>query len=351
MAFSSDAVVEALETLLQSKDYNDQIAAVKALPEPRHLSDATIASLIALLKDESSLAQSAAAKALCGQRNLSNTAIAKILALLEHEREEIRSVAVKVLSDRILPDSAIKALTVLLQSKDDVPRAAIAQVLTFQKDLPDAAIEALLMMLQSENYNAECKARIAWDLRRQQNLPDEAVENLMKAQFREYNPWTVPVILSAWNSQPNLSNAAIESLVALFRAKEQYGKAWLAQSVGVHPNLIDKILKTILKTLGLLLETELPPEPINNIFRDSQFLKFVYGILLYESFQSHNSLYVRSDGGSCRCMLNQTAGRRTASFEESGVADEFHKLVRDCQKYWNKHDYKLWDSFAVDASQ
>lgn len=351
MAFSSDAVVEALETLLQSKDYNDQISAVKALPEPHDLSDATIASLIARLKDESSPAQSVVAKALCGQRNLSNTTIAKILALLEHEREEIRSVAVGVLSRQILPDAAIKALTVLLQSKDDVLRAAAAELLTSQRDLPDAAIEALLMLLQSEFDNTRCKFEVARDLCRRQNLPDEAVENLMKAQFREYNPWAVRVILSAWNSQPNLSNAAIESLVALFRAKEQYGKAWLAQSVGVHPNLIDKILKTILKTLGLLLETELPPEPINNIFRDSQFLKFVYGILLYESFQSHNSLYVRSDGGSCRCILNQPAGRRIASFEESSVADEFHKLLGDCQKFWNEHGFKLWDRFGVDASQ
>ncbi|KAH0600433.1 hypothetical protein MHUMG1_01429 [Metarhizium humberi] len=351
MAFSSDAVVEALETLLQSKDYNDQIAAVKALPEPHDLSDATIASLIARLKDESSPAQSVVAKALYGQRNLSNTTIAKILALLEHEREEIRSVAVKVLSRQILPDAAIEALTVLLQSKDDVLRAAAAKILIYQADLPDAAIEALLMLLQSEFDNSGCKSEVDRALCRRQNLPEEAVENLMKAQFREFNPWTVRVILSALNSQPNLSNAAIESLVALFREKEQYGKAWLTQSVGVHPNLIDKILKTILKTLGLLLETELPPEPINNIFRDSQFLKFVYGILLYESFQSHNSLYVRSDGGTCRCMLNQTSGRRTASFEESSVADEFHKLLGDCQTFWNEHGYKLWDSFGVDASQ
>lgn len=353
LSSSSDAVFEALKTLLQSKDYNDKIAAAQALPlpAPRDLSDAAIARLIALLKGESSPARFAAAEALCDQKSLSNTAIAKILALLEHERKEIRSVAAMVLSSQILPDSAIKALTVLLQSKDDVPRAVIAKPLTFQEDLPDAAIEALLMMLQSENYNDECKTQIGWGLCRQKNFPDEAVENLMKAQFRKHNPYTIPVILSAWNCQPNLSDAAIESLIALYQTKKWDDQARLVQTVGMYPRLRNKIVKTILKTLGLLLETELPPEPINSIFRNSQFLKLVYGILLYESFRSHNSLYVQSDGGSSRCIFNQPAGRRIASFEESSVANEFHKLLGDCQKFWNERGFKLWDRFGVDASQ
>ncbi|KID85464.1 nacht nucleoside triphosphatase [Metarhizium guizhouense ARSEF 977] len=344
--YLSDAAIKALETLLESKDYNDQIAAAEALHSQHELSDAGIARLIALLKDESSPAQSAAAKALSAQYFLSDTATANFLALLEHERKEIRSVAVEVLSCGIgLSDAANKALIVLLQSKDYGVRAAAARALNPQKNLPDAAIEALLMLLQSKDSSIQIDAARA--LYGQQNLPDEAVEDLMKAQFRKYHSWTARVVFGAWNLQSNLSNAAIESLIALFQAKELNVQTSIANLLARHPNLVDKILKT----LGLLLETEQPAELINSIFRNSQFLKLVYGILLQESFGSHISLYVRSDGGSCRCILNQPAGRRTASFEESGVADEFHNLVGDCQKYWNKHGYKLWDSFGVDASQ
>ncbi|KID80780.1 nacht nucleoside triphosphatase, partial [Metarhizium brunneum ARSEF 3297] len=316
----STKAVEALETLLQSQDYNDKIAAVEAL---WGLSDATMFIL-------------------------SETAVASILALLEHEREEIRSVAARVLSRQALPDAAIKTLTVLLQSNDGVLRAAAASILTFQKDLPDAVIESLLMLLQSENYDQYTKTDIVHALcfpTPPLHVPH--VENLMKAQFREFNPWAASVLVMAWNSLPNLSNAAIESLIALFQAKELNAQASIAESVGQCPDLIDKILET----LGLLLETELPAEPINNIFREPQVLKFVYGILLHDSFRSHNSLYVQSDGGSCRCILNRRTGRRTASFQESGVADEFQKLLGDSLKYWNRGGYKLWDSLAVDASQ
>lgn len=345
----SDAAIEALETLLQSKDYNDQIAAAEAfINGPHDLSDSAIASLIALLKDESSPARSAAANALRHQYRLSNTAIANLLALLEHEREEIRSVASRVLSGQIdLPDEAIKALTVLLQSKDYGVQAAAVNALPYNCNLPDTTIEALLIMAHSENSTAEISASAIWTLNSLENLPDEAVEYLMKAQFRRYDPSTANIVFSAWNRQSNLSNAAIESLIALFQAQELNAQAWTANTLAKQTNLVDKFLKI----LGLLLETEQPAELINSIFRNSQFLKLVYGILLHESFGSHISLYVRSDCGSCRCILNQPAGRRTASFEESGVADEFHELVRDCQKYWNKHGYKLWDSFGVDASQ
>ncbi|KAK9444494.1 armadillo-type protein [Metarhizium brunneum] len=341
----SDAARGALIALVQDYELEVRISASLALRCNVNPSDADIAALMEQLQDEDSYVRSAAIHALGNQSSLSEVAIAALTALLQDEDSYVRSAAAQALGRQSnLSDAAITDLKALLQREECDVRYFAAEVLGSQWNSLDAAIWDLKPLLQDKEWSV--RSRTAQTLGRQSNLLGAVIATLI-ALLHDEESYVRSCAAQALGNQSNLSDVAIAALTALLQDKEWHVRSSAAQALGGQANLLDRMLGAV----GLLLESDPPAEPTSNTFRNSQYVKALYGSLLCCSFREQLSLYVDGDSSGGSCIINQPNGIRTASFEESDAYDQFHTAVANGRQLWNIHGYNLWDNLGHDALQ
>ncbi|KAK5631514.1 hypothetical protein RRF57_007228 [Xylaria bambusicola] len=196
----SKAAVTNLAALLEDKDDNIQIAAIKALGSQSALSKAAVMGLVALYED--STIRILVASALGRQSiPLSEAAVTNLVIMLKN-------------GDRIAQEVLAK-MVALLKNKDRVAQEVLAKIVALLK-ARDSNIQNAPLKPWLEDIDSSTRSNAAWALSRQSALSKAVVTDLI-ALLKNENGDVRDGAVEALKHRSTLSEAAFTDLVVLLQ--------------------------------------------------------------------------------------------------------------------------------------
>ena len=244
----SEAVLQALTSLLEDDDPDVRKGAVEALDLQPSLSETVLQALASHLEDDDLDMRRGAARALGGQSILSDAVLQAVVSLLEDHSPDVREAAVEALSMQLsLSETALQAPASLLEDDEPDLREAAAHALSRSEMI----LQALLLALNDNDKNVSDAA--AEVLGTQSNFSETTLQ-VVTSLLEDDDPNVRRVAVNALGSQPSLSGTALKALTSLLQDNDHEMRWEVAYALGRQPSLSE----TVLQALALLLEDDDP---------------------------------------------------------------------------------------------